>query len=435
MGVMIQGVEPNSPACRAGISSGQVLERIDGHLIEDVLDYRFYMTSAAPALDLTLPDGSSHQLTLRKGEYEDLGLLFDTYLMDRQRHCRNRCVFCFIDQLPSGLRDSLYFKDDDDRMSFLFGNYITLTNLRERDIDRILQMRISPVNISVHTTNPPLRCRMMGNPHAGQTLEWLPRLAEGGIHLNAQLVLCPGLNDGPELERSLKDLTALAPALQSVAVVPVGLTDHREGLFPLLGFSREEAATVIDQVNRWGDEMVAAHGERICYPSDEFYLLAKRSIPPADYYGAFDQLENGVGLVSLLEEEFSDALAASQPPHLTRRVLVATGMAAFPLLSRLAALAMEQSPGLSVEVAGIVNDFFGSSITVAGLVTGGDLIRQLQSRVDGYQALLIPAVMLRHERDLFLDDVSLPQLEKALGLPVIPVENDGAELLQRLRGG
>jgi len=435
MGVLISGVEPGSPAARAGIQPGQILERIDGQEIQDVLDYRFYMTNAAPTLELVDGQGVHHRLTVRKEEYEDLGLVFDTYLMDRQRRCRNRCIFCFIDQLPKGLRDSLYFKDDDARMSFLFGNYVTLTNLTEREIDRILKMHISPINISVHTTDPDLRVQMMGNPRAGEVLGWLPRLAQGGIRLNTQLVLCPGINDGKALEKSLADLTALAPQMQSVAVVPVGLTAYREGLAPLRPFTPQEAADVIDLVNSYGEQMLRLHGERICYAADEFYLLAGREIPPAEFYGAFDQLENGVGLWSLLRDEFYQALEERPSRPVSRRVAVATGVAAFPLLRELTEAACQQFPGLAVQVEAVENRFFGPRIQVAGLVAGGDLLDTLKEKLQpGADALLIPQVMLRFEGDLFLDDVSLTQVEETLGLPVIPVPNRGEALLDALLG-
>ena len=435
MGVLISGIEPGSPAARAGIQPGQILERIDGQTIQDVLDYRFYMTNTAPTLELVDPKGTQRRVTVKKREYEDLGLVFDTYLMDQQRSCRNRCVFCFIDQLPKGLRQSLYFKDDDARMSFLFGNYVTLTNLTQREIERILTMHISPVNISVHTTDPVLRVKMMGNPRAGEVLRWLPQLAEGGIRLNTQLVLCPGLNDGKALDRSLADLSALAPHMQSIAVVPVGLTAHREGLAPLRPFTRQEAAAIIDLVDSYGDKMEQLYGERICYAADEFYLLAGRTMPPAEFYGAFDQLENGVGLWSLLRQELYDALEDRPSRSVNRKVALATGVAALPLLQELAQAACRHFPGLAVQVEAVENKLFGPRIQVAGLVSGRDLMDAMKERIrPGSDALLIPQVMLRYEGDLFLDDVSLVQVEETLGLQVIPVPNSGEALLDALLG-
>ena len=433
MAVTISGVEPGSPAFRAGIGAGDRLEAIDGHPINDVLDYRFYMTARCLTLHLGGEGEQPRIKTIRKGEYEDLGLEFETYLMDSQRLCRNKCIFCFIDQMPPGMRDSLYFKDDDSRMSFLFGNYITLTNLEDRDVERIIAMRISPVNISVHTTNPALRVKMMANPHAGEVLEYLPRLAAAGIRINAQLVLCPGVNDGSELRRSLEDLTALAPGLQSVAVVPVGLTRFREGLAKLRVFTPTEAAGVIGEVDRVGNRMLTLHGQRVCYAADEFYLAAERPVPAAEFYEEFAQLENGVGLLALLEDEFRQALELEAPRRVSRRVGIATGYAPQNLIRSLARQAMELFPGLEVSVFPIRNDFFGPDITVAGLVTGEDLTGQLKGRDPGDE-LLFPSVMLRHEGDLFLDGLSMAELAEALGLPVRPVNNDGFQLLEAMLG-
>lgn len=432
MGVKISSVEPGGIAHRLGIAAGDTLVSINGHAVADVLDYRFYLTERRLALDLVC-DGKPCQKNLRKGEYEDLGLEFESFLMDKQRPCKNKCVFCFIDQLPGGLRETLYFKDDDSRMSFLFGNYITLTNLRSGDVDRILGMHISPVNISVHTTNPALRVEMMKNPHAGTALDYLPRLAKGGVKLNTQLVLCPGLNDGVELWRTLEDLCALAPGVQSVAVVPVGLSSHREGLYPLRLFTKEEAGQVIDTVERFGRQMLEKHGFRICYPADEFFLAAGRGIPPAEYYGDFDQLENGVGLWALLRWEFLEALKDVPECSVRRRVSIATGTAAAPLLRELAGAATARFPGLMLEVFPIVNRFFGESITVAGLVTGKDLLRQLAHR-ELSESLLFPSSMLRHEGDMFLDDVTVEELEDRLGVPMAPVPNDGGLLLDAMLG-
>jgi len=433
LAVIIDSVERGSAAERAGVKAGETLLQINAHPIRDVLDYRFYMTVRRLELSLDSPGGGRRLVRIRKGEYEDLGLVFGTYLMDKQRFCKNKCVFCFIDQLPGGLRESLYFKDDDSRMSFLFGNYITLTNLEQRDVDRILEMHISPVNISVHTTNPDLRVRMMANPRAGQVLSLIPRLTGAGIRVNAQLVLCPGLNDGAELERSLGDLCALAPALQSLAVVPVGLTKHREGLPTLQLFTAREAARVIDTVDRFGDQALARHGQRICHAADELYLAAGRELPPASFYEDFAQLENGVGLLALLADEFRQALEDTPPHTVDRSVTIATGRAPCTHIRALSEAAMSRFPGLSVQVTPIDNDFFGHTITVAGLVTGGDLIAQLRGKTLG-DALLLPAAMLRHEGDLFLDDVPVRKVERELRISTHPIENDGYILLKNMLG-
>lgn len=433
MSVLIAGVEIGSPAEKNGIKRGHRLHAINSHPIRDVLDYRFYMTDTRLDLDLEDETGKRYKLSLNKGEYDDLGLEFDTYLMDCEKSCKNKCCFCFIDQLPPGLRESLYFKDDDSRLGFLFGNYITLTNLEDGDINRLIHMRISPVNISVHTTNPELRVRMMKNPRAGEALRYLQPLCDAGIRVNTQLVLCPGLNDGPELERSLNDLCSLGPGLQSVSCVPFGMTRHRDGLVPLRLHTKEEAAAVVDTVERFAAKRMAATGSRAIYAADEFYLRAGRPLPNDEYYEEYYQLENGVGMVTLLEHEFRQAIALELPRQVNRHVTIATGTAAAPLLQSLAMRAMETFPGLAAEVASIENRFFGETITVAGLVTGGDLIEQLRGKDLGDE-LLFPATMLRRDGDLFLDDVFPVQVEEALGIPARSVDVDGFALLEALLG-
>ena len=429
MAVTITQVQEKSPAARKKIAAGDVLLRMNGHEIEDVLDYRFYLFETKLTLELETPKGS-RTVRIRKAEDEELGLEFETYLMDKQRSCRNRCIFCFIDQLPLGLRDTLYFKDDDSRLSFLFGNYITLTNLTEHEVERIISMHISPVNVSVHTTNPELRCRMMNNRFAGESLKILRRLADAHIDLNAQLVLCPEYNDGDELTRSMEDLATYFPSLQSVAAVPVGLTRYRDGLTPLRLFTKDEAADVIDRMNAMNERMLAEHGVRLFYPSDEFYLLAGREIPPADEYGDFLQLENGVGMWALFWEQFKDALAGCDETPRGTHMTLATGKLAAPLMEKCVALAREKWPNLRVEVACIRNDFFGETITVTGLVTGGDIKKQLTGRCG--EILLLPSSMLRREGDCFLDDVTVEDLARDLHTKIEVTGGGGAELLQAL---
>ena len=430
MAVKITKVDEGSPAWRAGIRPGQTLVSLNKNNITDVLDYRFYMTDSRLDILLMNEDRTMVTVAVQKEEYEDLGLEFETYLMDRQMGCRNKCIFCFVDQMPPGMRQSLYFKDDDTRMSFLFGNYTTLTNLKEEDIRRIIKLKVSPINVSVHTTDPRLRVRMMGNPTAGEKLRFLSMLAEGGIALNTQLVLCPGYNDGAQLERSLRDLAALTPAVRSIAVVPVGLTKYRQKLTPLRTYEPGEALQVVRQVEAWGDVLEKKTGRRTVYASDEFYLKAGLSIPPASFYGDFDQLDNGVGLVALLEEEFGQALNLADGAD-AFRATVATGEAAFPLLSSLAERVMARFPQVDIQVRTIRNDFFGRDVTVAGLVTGQDLLAQLKG-LDLGEKLLIPSVMLRHEQDKFLDDTTLEQVRQTLSLPVQVVENDGYQLLDAM---
>ena len=433
MPVKILAVEPGGPASHAGVRPGETLLSINGNEICDILDYRFYETDRH--LSIVLRDGAGAERTvqIRKGQYESIGLEFETYLMDQQHSCTNRCIFCFIDQLPKGLRKSLYFKDDDSRLSFLFGNYVTLTNLKEREVDRIIKMHISPINISVHTTNPELRVKMMGNRFAGKSLDILYRFAKAGIKLNCQIVLCRDINDGEELDRTLKDLTSLWPSVQSVAVVPLGLTKYRQGLYPLTGYDSETARAVVRQLERWGDRCEQKYGQRICYAADEFYLKAQLPIPPAPFYGDFDQLENGVGLMASLKHEFLDALEDFVPPASARKVTLATGVAAHPFLDTLLDELRQRCHNLTCNVIPIVNDFFGDTITVAGLVTGGDLLKQLQGRELG-DALLLPDVMLRREGDIFLDDVSLEELSEALQIQIITVPNDGYALLDAVVG-
>ncbi len=427
MAVHIRDVVPGSPAARKGIRPGDRLLSLNGHEIMDVLDYRFYLDEPHLTAAVDSPEGKRVVRLHRDGDGET-GLLFETYLMDKQHSCRNKCVFCFIDQMPPGLRESLYFKDDDSRLSFLFGNYITLTNLSEHEISRILDMHISPMHVSVHTTNPELRCRMMNNRFAGETLGLLRRFADAGIRLECQLVLCPGLNDGGELIRSMTDLAALGDAVESVAAVPVGLTKYRDGLEPLRSFTKEEAAAVLDAMEDFGDRMLAERGNRVFYPADEFYLKAGRPVP--DFYGEMAQLENGVGLTALLFQQFREALADCGDEAKGSPMTIATGVAAAPLLRMLIDEAGKKWDNLHVDVIAVRNDFFGEKITVAGLVTGGDLIRQLRGRTA--PVLLIPDAMLRHEGDRFLDDVLPGDVERELGVELRVTPVDGAALLREI---
>ena len=430
MAVTITSVVPKTLAHKKRIHSGDRLLTVNGHAVTDVLDYRFYLNEPKLVLELETPKGV-RKVTIRKPEYADIGLEFDTYLMDKQHACRNNCVFCFIDQMPPGMRESLYFKDDDSRLSFLFGNYITLTNLSEHEVQRIMDMHISPINISMHTTNPELRCQMMNNRFAGQTLSYIKRFADAGIRMNCQLVLCPGLNDGAQLERSMHDLAVYAPMVESVAVVPVGLTKYREGLTPLRPFTKEEACAVIDAVELFGRQMLAATGHRVVFPADEWYIKAERPMPSEGFYEEMSQLENGVGLVALLRSQFADALEQCDAKTATEaETVLVTGVAAAPFLTELVENAKQRFPQLNVRVVAIDNNFFGETITVAGLVTGGDILR----RMEGIQCerILIPEVMLRREGDCFLDDVTPEELEQTLHTSVQVVPVDGAALLAAL---
>lgn len=435
MAVQIESVKPFSRCWFWGVRAGDTLLSVDGKEIEDILDYDFYMSFAPVTMEFLCKNGKKRSVRMPSS---DTGLSFHTYLMDKQQRCRNKCIFCFIDQLPKGMRESLYFKDDDSRLSFLFGNYITLTNISEHEVQRIIDMHISPVNISVHTMNPELRVKMMGNRFAGESLEILRRFAKAGIKMNTQLVLCPGINDGKELEFSLKELSALYPAVQSVAAVPVGLTKYREGLYPLTAYTKETAGEVIDIMERFSNDFRKNHGVGFCYPADEFFLKAERPMPSAEYYDDYPQLDNGVGLWTSLRDEFFDALSACTQKSRYQKVTMATGTAAYPLIYEFAKAAQEKI-GCEISVVPIVNHFFGETITVAGLLTGQDLLDQLKDKDLG-DALLIPLVMTidytshSTDKNKFLDDITLKEAEAALKLPVIPTGNRGEELLRNLLG-
>ncbi len=431
MACEIKSVEKNSAADAVGIKSGDLLVSLSGNEIVDVLDYRFYQNEKSLEVGL-LRDGKAMKFMVEKDEYEDLGLEFETYLMDSQHSCRNNCIFCFIDQMPPNMRESLYFKDDDSRLSFLFGNYITLTNLSEHEIDRIIKMHISPINISVHTTNPELRVKMMRNRFAGKALDIIKKFNDAGIKLNCQLVLCPGYNDGEELERSLSDLTALEN-VECVAAVPVGITGYRESLTKLKPFDKDSAVRVIDIIDSFGDKCAEKYGERRVYAADEFYILSEREIPDADYYGEFLQLENGVGMWALFLSEFSEELEYMDNESSPRRITAITGKAAYELISSCAKMAQEKLSGLECNVIKIVNNFFGGKITVTGLLTGSDIIGQLRG-LDLGEELLIPDVCLRHGTDVFLDDVTVNDIEKELKVKVRITDSSGAGFAKALKG-
>ena len=432
---LISGVERGSHAERAGITTGDVLVSVNGHDINDVLDYRFYL--AEPRLTLKLTRGGvPYEVTVRKGEYDDIGLDFDTPLMDKKHCCANKCIFCFIDQLPRGMRKTLYFKDDDSRLSFLHGNYITLTNLSDRDIDRIIQMHISPLRVSVHTTDPELRVRMMKNPRAGEVLGYIRRVADAGIEIAAQVVLCRGVNDGPALDRTMSDLLEYYPALQSVSIVPAGLTKFRDGLYPLSPYTPDECREIVRQVGRMGDCCVEKFGQRIFFCADEIYIRGGLALPDADYYEGFDQLEDGVVLIAALLEDFGFAMEEARlPAHSDRRVTIATVTAAYSTISYMARRLCKAVTGLWVQVVAVRNDFFGESVTVAGLLTATDIASQLKGMELG-DAVIIPAVALRQtDEPVFLDDKNTDWLSEQLGgVPVIPSQNRGDTFIRDVLG-
>ena len=431
--MLITAIDAGSPAARAGVRIGETLIAVDGHPARDVLDYQFYTYDARIVLTLRGPDGD-RKVRVRKREGEPLGLNFETYLADRPRHCANKCVFCFIDQMPPGMRETLYFKDDDMRLSFLQGNYITMTNLSDDDLARMVRMRISPVNVSVHATDPELRVKMLGNPRAARLMEQMKTLAEAHISMNCQIVLCPGLNDGEQLKKTLADLLGLFPAVSSVSVVPVGLTKYREGLYPLQPVDRETAAAVLDIVEPIGAKALERYGLRVVYCSDEFYLKAGRPMPPAPYYDDFPQLENGVGMMALMEEELRDALENAEPFRAFAPYALATGEAAADFMRRQIAGIDARCGCGTGPVYAIRNDFFGGGVNVAGLVTGQDLIAQLKGKPLG-ERLLIPNCMLRQGEDVFLDDLHVSDAEKALGVRITAIPTTAEGLIYALRTG
>ena len=428
---IIRSVDPDSPV-HGRVAPGDELLQINGNSIIDVLDYKFYAYDGRLTVLFRRADGTEYTLHVIKPEGGDLGLDFEDYLMDAPRACANHCVFCFIDQLPKGMRPTMYFKDDDARLSFLMGNYITLTNLSPREIQRIIDLHISPINVSVHTTDPELRCRMLRNPRAGESIDVMRRFAAGGIVMNCQIVCCPGWNDGEALMRTMRDLEALYPAVHSVSVVPLGLTRFREGLEKLEPFTPEKAAETLDAVTAFGDECLLRHGSRIFFCGDELYIRADRELPPDEFYEEYTQLENGVGMLRLLETEFTAALRLSDEPDGVS-FSIATGVSAAPYLQKLVDMAAAKYPSLRGRVYPIVNDFFGHSINVTGLVTGGDLIAQLKGKELG-ERLFISQNMLRRAEMDFLDSVTLREAGEALGVSIYPVEQDGFALWDAISG-
>ncbi|MBQ3404387.1 MAG: DUF512 domain-containing protein [Oscillospiraceae bacterium] len=426
----IKSIVPGSPASRSRLRVGDSIAAVNGHEILDVLDYKYYTCDARLIIEAETARGGRKKVRIKKPEGVDVGLEFETYLMDRPRSCANKCLFCFIDQLPEGMRETLYFKDDDARLSFLTGNYITLTNLSQREIQRIMDLKISPINVSVHATDPEVRRRLINNRRAGECLDIMKRFAGAGIIMDCQIVCCPGINDGEVLLNTMHDLAALYPAVNSVSVVPVGLTKHRQGLAELKPFDKEGAAATIQLVRDFAAKCAEAYGSSIFFCADELYLKAELPLPDDDYYEGYPQLENGVGLVTLLTAEFRQALESAEG-EAGEPFCIATGVSAAPILRQLLDEAKEKFPELDGRVYAIENDFFGHTINVAGLVTGGDLIKQLRGRELGSR-ILITDKMLRHGEGVFLDDLTLSDVEAELGVPLVPVERDGEALLRTI---
>ncbi|HIX29622.1 MAG TPA: DUF512 domain-containing protein [Candidatus Blautia stercoravium] len=424
----ISRVKEGSIAWELELQPGDELLSINGETIEDVFDYHYLVNDEYIELLVRKPDGEEWELEVEKEFEEDLGLEFENSLMDEYRSCTNKCVFCFIDQMPPGMRETLYFKDDDSRLSFLQGNYVTLTNMSYHDIDRIIHYHLGPINISFQTTNPQLRCKMLHNRFAGDIFPKVQRLFEAGIEMNGQIVLCRGLNDGEELERSISDLVKYLPHLKSVSVVPVGLSKYREGLYPLEPFTKKDAEQVIDTIEAWQTKLFPQYGLHFVHASDEWYLLAERELPQADRYDGYLQLENGVGMLRLLEEEVQEALEERDGDERQRTVSFATGRLAYPYMVRYSREIQKKYPGMEIRGYEIRNDFFGEKITVSGLLTGQDIMAQLKGKELG-EYLLLPCNLLRSGEEIFLDDKTVGDIEQELGVPVKIVEERGADFV------
>ena len=435
---MIKSVEKGSIADEMGVSAGDALLCIDDQVIEDVLDYRFMILSEELTVLIRKPDGEEWELEIEKDEDEDLGIEFESGLMDEYRSCRNKCIFCFIDQMPEGMRDTLYFKDDDSRLSFLQGNYVTLTNMDDDDIDRIIRYRMSPINISVQTTNPDLRCRMLNNRFAGQALDKIQTLYDAGITMNAQIVMCKGVNDREELERTLNDLLRFAPVMQSVSVVPVGLTKYRKGLYPLEPVEKDDAIRTLAIIEEFQKKAFRTYGIHFAHASDEIYILADVPIPPAEEYDDYPQLENGVGMLRLMSDEYAAAYdrvrkaidsGRIDPKRYKCSFSIATGKLAASYVDEATSRICSLFSDVSYKIYPVRNDFFGPYITVAGLLTGGDIISQLKGKDLG-DCLLIPECMMKADEDIFLDNVTIGELEGALQVKTHIVKSNGLDLVE-----
>lgn len=437
-GHLIRAIEPGSIAKELELEPGDRLLRINNEKIEDVFDYSFLIREEYIELLVRKANGEEWELEVEKFAEEDLGITFEKELMSDYKSCTNKCIFCFIDQMPPGMRETLYFKDDDTRLSFLQGNYVTLTNLNKKDLERIIRYKMAPINISVQTTNPELRCQMLHNRFAGQLLEKMDMLYEAGMTMNGQVVLCKGVNDGTELERTISDLSRYIPVMQSLSVVPVGLTKFRDGLYPLEPFLKEDAKATLDIIRKWQAYFMKQTGTRFVHASDEFYILAEEPIPPEEEYEGYIQLENGVGMVRLLLEEAKKAFAslsqeAKNSCKKERNISIATGKLAAPFIREISGWVKNELPNVNVTVYEIQNDFFGEMITVSGLITGQDLIKQLKGKTLG-EELLIPINMLRSGETVFLDDIATSDVEKALQVPINIVKSSGQDLIFAMLG-
>ena len=424
-------VQDGSIAQELELVPGDILLTVNGQPVEDIFDYRYLMNEEFVVLEVEKANGEIWELEVEKDYDEDLGIEFENGLMDDYRSCSNHCMFCFIDQMPPGMRETLYFKDDDSRLSFLQGNYITLTNMKDKDIERIIRFHLAPINISVQAMNPELRCKMLHNRFAGEALKKIDRLYEAETEMNGQIVLCKGVNDGKELAYTIEQLSKYAPVMQSVSVVPVGLSKYRDGLYPLEPFTKEDACEVIDLIEKWQKINYERHGIHFIHASDEWYILAEREMPEEGRYDGYIQLENGVGMLRLLQEEVMDALDGKKDDGVKEELSIATGYLPYPYLEKLVREIEKVYPGRNVHVYRIRNDFFGEKITVAGLITGQDLIAQLKERPLG-ERLLLPAVMFKSGEEVFLDDITKTQAEDALQIPINIVKSSGYDLVDAI---
>lgn len=423
-------VEPGSFAQEAGIVPGDILLSVNGYEVHDILEYRFLISEPEIELLVQKADGETERIII-ENDYEDPGIEFCKELLCTAQSCKNKCIFCFIDQLPKGMRETVYFKDDDTRLSFLQGNYVTLTNLTDEDIDRLIAMRISPVNISVHTTNPQLRVTMLKNPNAAKIYDIMKKFAANDIYMNCQIVLCPGYNDKEELDRSISDMAALFPYVSSCSVVPVGLTRYRDGLCELKAFDASSSLVTIKQIEAYQRKFKKEFGINLVYAADEFYINAKLPIPNAQEYDGFPQIENGVGLVASLAEEFDEAIGHIPDKQYSRNIAIATGEIAYDFIKSLSDRLTQKCPGVKIDVYAVKNEFFGGGVNVSGLVTGGDILRTFKN-APKYDELLIPDSMLRDGEDIFLDDITLSELSERLGMSVTPVPNDGYIFIEKV---
>ena len=431
---IVEKVLSGSIAEEMEITPGDALLEINGHKIEDIFDYQYYTQDEYIEILVRKPSGEEWLLEIDKGYDEDLGITFENGLMDDYRSCHNKCIFCFIDQMPKGMRDTLYFKDDDSRLSFLQGNYVTLTNMSDEDVDRIIRYNLSPINVSFQTTNPELRCRMLNNRFAGQALEKAWKLAQVGIIMNGQIVLCKGVNDGAELDRSIRDLSAYLPNLESVSVVPVGLSKYRDGLYPLEPFTKEDAQDVLRIIHGWQNKIYPEYGTHFVHASDEWYILAEEELPQEEQYDGYLQLENGGGMLRLLLDEFAEAMEEDRingRQARAKHITLATGRLAYRFIKQMAKQMEERYEGLQIDVIAIRNDFFGEMITVSGLLTGQDIMAQLKDRDLG-EKLLLPQNVLKSGEPVFLDDYTLDDIEKALQVRIDIVKSSGRDFIEAI---